>query len=195
MLGWGSLLWDRGTLNILPKESEGDTGFSSTCDWLEGGPIFPLEFSRISKTRNGALTLVIDETNGIELPVWFATSKHTDLNRAIRNLREREGTGARMIGYARHDGRFRSCGMSDELLEKTCLWLQGKAFYAVIWTGLASNFKDKTSKDFGVNTAIDYLESLDGEGEKKAREYIAKAPESIQTPIRMNARRLLNWQV
>jgi len=53
ILGWGSLLWD--------KNHDFDNQHES---WKFDGPLLPLEFSRISKSRDNALTLVIDELNG-----------------------------------------------------------------------------------------------------------------------------------
>jgi hypothetical protein len=52
ILGWVSLIWDpRG----LPREGP----------WQEGGPIFPIEFSRVS--NDCRLTLVIDPVDGSPL--------------------------------------------------------------------------------------------------------------------------------
>ncbi|GAH67831.1 unnamed protein product, partial [marine sediment metagenome] len=50
-------------------------------------------------SRNGALTLVIDPLNGIEVPTQFAKSNRTDLADAICDLRIREDTLVRHIGY------------------------------------------------------------------------------------------------
>ena len=46
VLGWGSLIWNKGNLRL-------------TTNWTDGGPILPIEFSRISD--DGRLTLVIDD--------------------------------------------------------------------------------------------------------------------------------------
>ncbi len=39
ILGWGSLIWDRRDLQIAG-------------DWQQGGPVLPIEFSRIYPTRS-----------------------------------------------------------------------------------------------------------------------------------------------
>jgi hypothetical protein len=52
-LGWGSLLWDR-----QPKFDR------HHHDWQFDGPQIKLEFSRVSRKRRRALTLVIDSKNG-----------------------------------------------------------------------------------------------------------------------------------
>ena len=80
ILGWGSLIWD----DNWPKFDE------QRGEWLEDGPILPLEFSRVSgKTRGGALTLVIDEANGRECQVMYAMSKRRYPDDAIADLRDR----------------------------------------------------------------------------------------------------------
>jgi len=54
ILGWGSLLW------------EPSAEFEKWIElpWKNDGPKLKIEFSRISGSRKGALTLVIDEVNG-----------------------------------------------------------------------------------------------------------------------------------
>ena len=84
----GSLLWEKGHLALAN-------------DWAPGGPGPPLEFSRVSSTRDGALTLVIDPKNGVEIPTYFAVSSHQNLDEAIHNLREREDTGAMGVAHRR----------------------------------------------------------------------------------------------
>jgi hypothetical protein len=53
------------------------------------GPRLPIEFCRIS--RDGRLTLVIDESFGVPCTTYSALSAFGDLNAAIENLRDREG--------------------------------------------------------------------------------------------------------
>src|ERR1700761_4705343 len=50
-----------------------------------------LEFSRISKSRGGALTLVVDPENGIETTVSYCVSARAQPFDAIEDLRVREG--------------------------------------------------------------------------------------------------------
>lgn len=57
--GWGSLIWDRKTKKEFDRRCEGG--------WKRAeGLTLPLGFSRISKSRQGALTLVIDGRHGAE---------------------------------------------------------------------------------------------------------------------------------
>src|SRR5256885_15588809 len=53
ILGWGSLLWEGGA--DFDRHHE---------DWQFDGPTLRLEFSRMSPSRLGALTLVIDPLHG-----------------------------------------------------------------------------------------------------------------------------------
>ena len=59
VLGWGSLIWNKGKLRL-------------TTNWTDGGPVLPIEFSRISD--DGRLTLVIDERHGVDVPTRYAFS-------------------------------------------------------------------------------------------------------------------------
>jgi len=68
ILGWGSLLWDQ------RPEFDDHHGL-----WELDGPNLKIEFSRISQTRGGALTLVIDPTNGTRCRVAHTKSKRHGL--------------------------------------------------------------------------------------------------------------------
>jgi hypothetical protein len=72
ILGWGSLLWDE------DLDFDGSHG-----TWQHDGPTLKLEFSRVSTTRLGALTLVIDTEHGAETAVAWCLSKRTTLADAI----------------------------------------------------------------------------------------------------------------
>lgn len=50
ILGWGSLIWDKRNLRLAGE-------------WQVGGPVLPIEFSRVS--GYGRLTLVIDPLHGV----------------------------------------------------------------------------------------------------------------------------------
>jgi len=64
ILGWGSLLW------------EGGPEFDSWHGpWQYDGPTLKLEFSRVSKKRLRALTLVIDSEHGTETAVAWCLAK------------------------------------------------------------------------------------------------------------------------
>ncbi len=185
ILAWGSLLWEKGNLAL-------GTG------WVPGGPELPLEFSRVSASRDGALTLVIDPKNGVDNPTYFAVSTHQNLDKAIRNLRGREGTGARFIGYVhRRSGQSRS-RIPRAASRNIRAWAGKNNFDAVIWTDLPFNFDDVDKATFSdvdephikftVDHAQIYLHRLQARGAEKAREYIKKAPPEIETALRKRMR-------
>ncbi len=60
ILGWGSLLWDK-----RPDFDE------QHDDWQFDGPVLPLEFCRVSSSRGGVLTLVIDPVHGTSCPAAY----------------------------------------------------------------------------------------------------------------------------
>ncbi len=72
VLGWGSLVSD-------PRELQAAT------DFAPNGPLLPIEFCRIS--RDGRLTLVVDETYGAVCTTYSAPSAIETLDGAIENLR------------------------------------------------------------------------------------------------------------
>jgi hypothetical protein len=171
ILGWGSLIWDTGD---LPLET----------DWIQGGPVVPIEFSRISHSRNGALTLVIDPINGTPIRSRYALSQRTNLNDAIGDLQTRESTIWTYIGYVNLKKNTQRCVAYPGAADVIRRWAQDNNLDAVVWTDLPSNFLEKENKDFTVSVAIKYLKRLPGSGASKAREYINKAPQDVVTPLR-----------
>jgi hypothetical protein len=172
ILGWGSLLWDQ----------EGD--FARWHDeWLFDGPEIKLEFSRISESRARALTLVIDPRAEMTTRVAYCISKRTSPEDAIADLRCREGTTLKNIGYVYRETE--NANHSDEeSFEAIRRWSEKKVLDVVIWTALASNFKEKTGKQFSIPAAVSYLQTLDPIGKVKAAEYIWRAPAFVRTPLR-----------
>ncbi|MBA3531550.1 MAG: hypothetical protein H0T73_06460 [Ardenticatenales bacterium] len=170
ILAWGSLIWDQRNLPLANA-------------WSSGGPKLPLEFSRISNTRGGSLTLVIDALNGEPIPVYYASSSRINLDEALSDLQEREGTTRKMIGFVNlldntHQSRYL------DIIDSIVGWARNNQFDAIIWTDLPSNFQDKAKCEFSVENALAYLQNLSPESQTKARTYIAKAPTIINTPLR-----------
>lgn len=170
ILGWGSLLWERAEFDALHGP------------WQSDGPNLKIEFSRISKSRLGALTLVIDSNNGCPTTVAYCLSQRNKIDLAAEDLRVREGAGKKGIGYFSKDGdsQFRDKPTYDAITA----WASSKALDGVVWTDLRSNFAKETGKSFLVETALDYLVGLKDEANAKAEEYLQKAPDFVQTPLR-----------
>lgn len=171
ILGWGSLIWD--------ERPEFDNHHER---WLPGGPILKLEFSRISSSRRAALTLVIDDEHGTMCETSYSISKRKDPDDAISDLRCREGTIMRHIGYYFADGS-RVC--RPQVPESIAPWAAENEIDVVVWTGLTSNFKDIKSTDFSIENAIAHLQSLTPEGKTMAAMYIWRAPAFVKTSLRM----------
>jgi hypothetical protein len=170
ILGWGSLIWDR------------NAAFDDHInDWQLDGPKLPLEFSRISQTRSNALTLVIDTHNGTNCPVAYAMSKRKSPDDAICDLRSREGTILKRIGYHFRDGTRNG---EPDVPESIKTWGSAKGFDVVIWTGLSTNFHCDKKPDFSIDAALTHLKGLSPEGKVKAAEYIWRAPDFIKTKLR-----------
>lgn len=173
ILGWGSLLWDEGQFPLRLKS-----------EWDSDGPSLPLEFSRVSQTRNGALTLVVDPGNGENCQSSFAISARKHLDDVICDLRCREGTDLRRIGFVDTVSDAQRSNVHSDLVGVLRNWAQERGFSSVVWTDLPSNFNEGGRDQFSVEAAARYLRDLDAEGARKAREYIERAPKSVSTPLR-----------
>ena len=172
ILGWGSLIWD-------PK----DDFKKQIHEWKEDGPILPIEFSRVSNSRKGALTLVIDPDNGYQNRTKYTLSKRKNPEDAACDLRTREETVIRNIGLIDLEKDYFR-GHWSFIIDKIKLWASEKNLRAVVWTDLPSNYTKKTEKIFDPENAIEYLKSLNDEGQKSLKEYIRNAPANIKTPLR-----------
>ncbi len=172
ILGWGSLLW------------EGGREFDVWHDpWQDDGPYLKIEFSRISQRRLGALTLVIDPEHGSVTTVAWCLSRRERLEDAICDLRCREDTTTENIGRARVDGQAASPDPT-EIEGPIVIWARSKRLDAVVWTALKSNFAKKANRPFSVNDVVAYVKTLCPAGKAKAAEYVWRAPEFVQTPVR-----------
>lgn len=179
VLGWGSLLWE--------TDTDRGRAFLRHCrTWCNEGPQLRLEFSRISESRGNALTLVIDDKNGDRCKVAYAFSKRRALEDAICDLRRREGTTLKNIGrYWSENGEEKwQNADSDEVRASVQQWARSENIDAVVWTALRSNFAECKDEEFSVDAAKRHVQSLDAENKVKAAEYIWRAPELANTPVR-----------
>jgi hypothetical protein len=173
ILGWGSLLWDQ----RLEFDEQHE-------DWLLGGPSLKIEFSRVSETRNGALTLVLDSENGKLCQVAYTFSKRKNPDDTVHDVRCREGTTLKNIGICFADNSRKQS--QKEVLSTIRDWASGKKIDVVIWTNLESNFqkKSKCKKPFSIKAALCHIQALDNEGKAKAAEYVWRTPTFVATPLR-----------
>ena len=182
ILGWGSLLWDETSFPL-----------ALSSNWDSEGPSLPLEFSRVSKTRNGALTLVIDPANGQECRSSFAESARRHLDDAICDLRCREGTVVRRIGFVDLISGAQRSNAYPALADTLRSWGEERGFASVVWTDLPSNFNEGDRGRFTVEAAAKYLRDLGPEGASCARKYISRAPLSVHTPLREHVENAEWW--
>ena len=166
ILGWGSLLWD--------AKPEFDRYHDT---WQYGGPRLRLEFSRKSKTRNGALTLVIDDQHGCECTVAYCVSKRKSMDDAIADLRCREGARPEKIGFWSTSGKIRR--RDERAVASIAQWARDNSIGSVVWTDLASNFEE-----FSIQQALAHVQGLEPNGKAKAAEYVWRAPDFIKTNLR-----------
>jgi len=173
ILGWGSLLWGKGSFP-LPLSSQ----------WDSAELLLPLEFSRVSQSRQGALTLVIDPENGEHCPTSFANSSRNLLADAICDLRCREGTISRRIGFVDLVSGAERSNVYPGLGDMLRCWAEERGFASVVWTDLPSNFNEDDRGPFTVESATEYLRGLNPDGARRAREYITCTPANVVTPLR-----------
>jgi hypothetical protein len=178
VLAWGSLVWDPRDLGIAAK-------------FMANGPLLPIEFCRIS--RDGRLTLAIDEGFGALCKTYSAPSSLESLDAARDNLCQREGMAdARAIGFVEPASNRQSDWAMEshpQVVATIGAWAESLGYDAAIWTALTSNFDDwaKGGEPFSVTAALQYLETLEGEDPAKfaqALAYIRKAPPEVETPVR-----------
>jgi hypothetical protein len=171
ILGWGSLLWDS-----RPE-------FDDQHDpWALDGPTLKIEFSRVSESRAGTLTLVVDEANGSLVTVAWCVSKRSTILDAVEDLRLREGTTATNVGRV-VVAEERTKGL-DATATSIFAWAGSKGLDAVIWTALESNFEEQTGCVFGVEAALAHVAGLEPNAGGKALEYVQRAPDFVRTPVR-----------
>jgi hypothetical protein len=168
---WGSLLWDSEGLNLQTS-------------WKKTNIRLPLNFSRISDNGKGRLTLVIDNINGVSNPIYYAIAKTANLNTAIENLKIREGTIPKYIGYInlKNENSRYSDRLTQTDIEKLKLFALKNKIDAIVWTDLYPNFKN-----FSTNNALKYIESKKNDMSlyNKIIEYISLCyiHGNIKTPI------------
>lgn len=179
ILGWGSLIWEK------------DEDFNSQLqfsNWDPLGPDLKLEFSRVSSSRHGALTLVIDLNNGTECGTFFNLSTSSRLGDVRHSLMRREKCGFNKIGFV-DNMQGNSYGRSAEVIDQIRGWSKLRKLDAVVWTDLPSNFPEECcglqkGTAFTVDSGLVHLSSLSSIGKEKAKEYFLNAPEGIETPLR-----------
>ena len=173
IIAYGSLIWDED--NLAPHISGG---------WRErAGPRLPVEFSRISVKRSGALVLTIDEQAGHRVATHVTRSTRDELPAAARDLARRERSPLSAIGMVRKGLPPVNCRPAIGRIVHDWLLAQGE-FDAAIWVNLPANFERRTGRRFDPAAGLAWLRRLSGEQLREAWRYITFAPPASDTPFR-----------
>ncbi len=176
VLGWGSLIWDPGNLNIA-------------SEWNPDGPPLPIEFARFSNRNR--LTLVLVEGSPLQPTLW-ATSGCASLEAVRKDLREREGTGVAGTSSCR---KRALAPPGPSTLRIVWEWLQGQDCEGAVWTSLGPNRPGNQRGLTSDDERIAWLRGLVASGNAgAAREYFERAPVQIATPLRQRIRDELGWR-
>lgn len=172
IIAWGSLIWNAETLD-----------YDRELGWSSSGPVLPVEFARISK--NGRLTLVITK-NGTLVQTFYAISSYADLKSAITNIKDREGTTEKNIGYFIKSEK--TLFPTDfPYAENISSWAANLDIDVAIWTNLPEKWQNITED------RIDYLKNLPAEKKGDAKKYIINTPKEIATKLRSEIEKVLEW--
>jgi len=141
------LLWDK-----RPEFDEQHEG------WKFDGPSLKIEFSRVSQTRSGALTLVLDSKHGVSCQVAYAFSKRNNPDDVICDVRSREGTTLINVGFCFADNS-RKQARDEVVLQTIQNWASEKRIDVVVWTNIKSNFhkQSKCKRPFSVEAALCHI--------------------------------------
>ena len=173
-LDGGSLLW------------EGGADFDRWHhEWRFDGPTLKLEFSRISSSRLGALTLVIDGENGSASTVAWCLSKRKDPADAAADLRCREGCSIRDVACL----DLAVEGPHEDAITDIADWGRARRIDFIVGTALTSNFASKRQQPYTLEGALAYVQGLSPAAKVKAAEYVWRAPDFVRTPLRASLQR------
>lgn len=173
-LGWGSLVWNPGDLEIENHE------------WVNDGPCLPIEFTRISS--NNRVTLIID-IGAAPVQVLWNIMTSTEIEEALESLRAREGSNISSIHCVTLGEMY-----TDEIQQTICAWAKLKKLDAVIWTGLSYSAKTGNSRPT-FESILSHLSSLTESELQEAKKYVLNAPPQIKTEYRKRLEAELGWHM
>ena len=169
-LGWGSLIWRRGTLPV--------------DDWRHDGPLVRVEFVR--QSQDGRLTLVLHDAEPKQ-SLW-ANMKEDSLGAAVTALATRERCPEKRIG------RWPTGDDSPRHICNLGTWASRRDIHAVVWTALGPRFQGEDDRAPTEDEAVAYLRKLSDEGRgANAEEYVRRAPPQVDTAYRTRFERCFGW--
>jgi hypothetical protein len=194
VVGWGSLIWDPRQLPLrLPWHPDGTPSHPNRSPWHSDGPELPVELARVS--RDGRLTLALRQGVADVQTLWAVMSCGT-LDEARHHLARRERTDPGQIGSLDCSGDARVDSLDlihGAAVPALASWLSERDLDAVVWTGLPSNFEERTGEPLGVDAAVRYLDQQSGDTRLAAEQYVRRAPAQVGTDIRRGLERRLGW--
>lgn len=132
--------------------------------------------------------LVIDKQTSTSCTLSYCFSSRRHLEDTKADLRRREGTVLRCIGDSEKlpkENRASALAVREWAMSR-------ENIDAVVWTNLTSNFEKVCGAPFSVTAALAHLANLRPEHKARAAEYIWRAPDFVQTPLR-NAVQTTPW--
>lgn len=172
-LGWGSLVWNPGTLPL-------DGG------WNKDGPDVQVEFLR--QSTDGRITLVLDSSAAL-VPCLWARMTCPDIATASEALRSREKIPRSRMNES--IGQWTG-GAAPALIPNLANWGKRLGISSAIWTALPAKLNDVATPP-SADAVIEYLHSLTGYARATAEEYVRRAPIQIDTPYRRRIASDLGW--
>jgi hypothetical protein len=174
-LGWGSLVWDPGSLPIQGN-------------WQCDGPFLPLEFAR--QPSDDRITIVIADVPDQVQSLWaLLTSRSVDAARQALARRESiSGNIESAIGYWINNGKS-----GHDKVAAIGQWGADKALDAVVWVVLKPGFRETRGIMPTETEVVDFLRSLRGDRSEVAKRYICNAPAQINTRYRRRIEKELGW--
>jgi hypothetical protein len=169
-IGWGSLVWDPGSLRLR-------------SEWYSDGPALSIEFARQSD-RNRVTLVLVPGTPPIRT-LW-AILDVPDLTAAGEMLRIREGTSIQFIGSFPGRG-----ALTDPVARSIGQWAARRQLGGAVWTALPAKWNSRIGE---VPTSDQVIEFLRKQGSgSAAEEYVRRAPPQVRTPIRDRIETELGW--
>lgn len=193
VLGWGSLIWDPGSLQLKGA-------------WQPDGPLLPVEYLHVTERdrRDERLTLVVHAADWIrQVRTLWCESALDGLEDARRDLARRERITATdplsKVGYVVSGegdlgSRAQMTSVADpatrsKLLRSIDDWRRSRHLDAVVWTDLAASPDVVT-----VDAALNFVARLVQRGSAaKAEEYVRRTPAQVRTVVRDSLETAQAW--
>lgn len=176
-LGWGSLIWNPGSLNLA-------------SGWKCDGPELPIEFAR--ESSDGRITLVLVEGLKKSSALW-AMLHAVNIESAKAELARREGVAQHNIKHSIGYWDFNSDISNGKCSEEIAIWGEEKGLDGVVWTNLKYGLRASRDVLPNIIDIEEHLNSLSGTQRDIAEEYVRKTPTQIQTQFRSELEQRMGW--